>query len=266
MAIRQELGPDGVLEVVIDAPPVNAVGIADLADLAATVAEVSVRPEVHVVFLRGEGNGFLGGGDVKEVQRLTGFEGILGQSTGSARLTENLHLCAVPVIAAVHRYCVGLGVLVAGSCDVVVADADCRFVLAEVDNGAAGGAVQALGLMPDKRLRQAMFTCEPVTGRELAGYGTVVAVDGEADVLVEARRIAAVVAAKSPPVVRATKQAINGTVRRDIALLYRQETALTLELNMRGAAHAARETFVSGERRGYLSEPAPPQPGVRDAR
>ncbi len=253
MAIRQDLSDDGVLELVIDAPPVNAVGIADLAELADIVAGVAQRPEVHVVVLRGEGRGFIGGGDVKEVQRLEGFEGILGQTTGSAALTENIHLCAVPVIAAVHRYCIGLGVLVAGACDMVVADEACIFVLAEIDNGATGGAVQAMGLMPDKRLRQAMFTCEPVTTAELASYGTVIAVESEDDVVVEARRLAGVVAAKTPEIVRAAKLAINGSARRDIGALYRQEVALTLELNMRGTARDARETFVSGERRGYLS-------------
>lgn len=253
MAIREELSPEGVLELIIEAPPVNAVGIDDLAVLARAIEDIAGRPEVRVVVLRGEGRGFIGGGDVKEVQRLEGFEGILGQTTGSAKLTEGLHLCAVPVIAAVHRYCIGLGVLVAGACDMVVADEDCIFVLSEVDNGATGGAVQGLGLMPDKRLRQAMFTCEPVTTRELVSYGTVIGVPEEGDVLVEARRLAAVVATKMPDVLRAAKLAINGSARRDIGPLYRQELALTLELNMRGSARDARETFVSGERRGYLS-------------
>lgn len=253
MPIRQDLSNDGVLEIVIEAPPVNAVGIADLAELAAVVNGIGERPEVRVVVLRGEGRGFIGGGDVKEVQRLPGFEGILGQITGSTELTVGIHHCAVPVIVAAHRYCIGLGVLVAGAADLVVADEACTFVLAEVDNGATGGAVQASGLMPDKRLRQAMFTCEPVLAAELATYGTVIAVPEEDGVLVEARRLAGVIATKMPSVVRAAKRAINGSARRDMAALYRQETALTMELNMRGDAHAARETFVSGERRGYLS-------------
>jgi enoyl-CoA hydratase len=253
MPIHESLSEQGVLELVIDAPPVNAVGIADLATLARAVADVSGRPEVRVVVLRGEGRGFIGGGDVKEVQRLPGFEGILGQVNGSTDLTVALHDCAVPVVASVHRYAIGLGVLVAGACDIVVADEGCTFVLAEVDNGATGGAVQAMGLMPDKRLRQAMFTCEPVLGRELATYGTVVAVPDEASVLPEAMRLASVIAAKPPAVLRAAKAAVNGSARRDIGPLYRQETALTLELNMRGDAREARETFVSGARRGYLS-------------
>lgn len=253
MAVRESLSETGILEVVIDAPPVNAVGIDDLASLARLFEGIEERPDVRVVVLRGEGRGFIGGGDVKEVQRLPAFAGILGQVEGARALTIGIHHCAVPVIAGVHRYCVGLGVLVAGASDIVVADEGCAFVLAEVDNGATSGAVQAMGLMPDKRLRQAMFSCEPVSARELAGYGTVVAVPDEDSVAKEAFRIAEVIASKAPAVVRATKQSINGSARRDLEALFRQEVALTLELNLRGVAQEARQTFVSGERSGYLS-------------
>jgi hypothetical protein len=50
------------------------------------------------------------------------------------------------------------------------------------------------------------------------------------------------------------KKAFNGTTRRDMEVLFRQECELTLELNLRGLASEARHAFVSGERRGYLSE------------
>ncbi|MFC9557846.1 enoyl-CoA hydratase-related protein [Rhodococcus sp. NPDC056960] len=248
MSIRQYLSDAGVLEIIIDAPPVNAVGLNDLAALSSIVAGVGERPEVRVVILRGEGRGFIGGGDVKEVQRLPGFDGILGQVAGSSALTVAIHECAVPVIAAVHHYCIGLGVLVAGVCDVVVADENCSFVLAEVDNGATTGAIHAMGLMPEKRLRQAMFTGEPVSARELAAYGTVVAVADEHLVLEEARRLATVMTKKVPDVLRAAKRSINGSTRRDLEVLYRQEVAITLDLNMRGHAAQARESVLSGDR------------------
>ncbi|CNE43566.1 enoyl-CoA hydratase/isomerase [Mycobacterium tuberculosis] len=254
MPIQEYLSDEGVLEVVIDLPPVNAIDITSLAALAALFDGLGSRPEVKAVVLRGEGKGFVGGGDVKEVQRLDGFAGILGQANGSVGLTDAVHSCSIPVIAAVHTYCIGLGVLIAGACDIVVADRGCRFVLAEVDNGATGGAIQAIGLMPDKRLRLAMFTCEPVLAEELAGYGTVMTVDEPAHVHPEAVRIARVIAHKQTSVVRAAKRAINGSVGRDISRLYRQELSYTYELNMTGDASAARETFVSGERNGYLSQ------------
>jgi enoyl-CoA hydratase len=252
MAIHQQLSGSGVLELVIDIPPVNAVDIAHLGELIAILEGIDQRPEVRVIVLRATGRGWVGGGDVKEVQRLPGHEGILGQAHGSGRASVALHECAVPVIAAVHKYCIGLGVLLAGSCDIVLASEGTVFVLAEVDNGATGGAIQAIGLMPDKRLRTAMFTCEPVPAEELHAYGSIQRIVPEAELAGVARALAETIAAKPPTVVRAAKKAINASVGRRIHDLYRQELSYTYELNLTGDAFAARETFVSGTREGYL--------------
>jgi enoyl-CoA hydratase len=253
MAIHQRLADNGVLEIVLDIPPVNAVDIGSLNQLVEILEGIENRDEVRAVVLRGAGRGFVGGGDVKEVQRLPGHEGILGQARGSCAASVALHECAVPVIAAVHNYCIGLGVLLAGSCDVVLAGAGAVFVLSEVDNGATGGAIQAIGLMPDKRLRTAMFTCEPVPAEELHGYGSILRVLPENELVAAALALAEKIAAKPPRVVRAAKKAINGSVGRRIRDLYRQELSYTYELNLTNDAHDARETFVSGERTGYLT-------------
>jgi len=253
MTIHQRMTETGVLEIVLDIPPVNAVDVGSLNELVEALEAVEAREEVRAVVLRGEGRGFIGGGDVKEVQRLPGHEGILGQARGSCAASVALHECAVPVIAAVHNYCIGLGVLLAGSCDVVLAGEGTVFVLSEVDNGATGGAIQAIGLMPDKRLRTAMFTCEPVPAEELVGYGSVLRVLPESELAPAAMQLAEKIAAKPPRVVRAAKKAINGSVGRRIRDLYRQELSYTYELNLTSDAHDARETFVSGERKGYLT-------------
>lgn len=253
MTIHQRLSGSGVLEIVLDVPPVNAIDIGSLNELVEIVAGIDQRDEVRAVVLRGDGRGFVGGGDVKEVQRLPGHEGILGQAHGSCAASVALHECAVPVIAAVHNYCIGLGVLLAGSCDIVLASAGTVFVLSEVDNGATGGAIQAIGLMPDKRLRAAMFTCDPVPAEELHGYGSILQVVPEDELVPAALAVAEQIAAKPPRVIRAAKKAINGSVGRAIHDRYRQELSYTYELNLTDDAHDARETFVSGERKGYLS-------------
>lgn len=253
MAITQTLHESGVLEIIIDIPPVNAVDIAHLNELTDIVNSMNTRPEVHAIVLRSEGKGFVGGGDVKEVQRLPDHAGILGQAHGSCEVSVALHECEVPVIVAIHRYCIGLGVLIAGSCDVVLATHDTVFVLAEVDNGATGGAIQASGLMPDKRLRVAMLTCQPVHAEELHRYGTVYRLVDEDELRSAALEVAEVIAAKPPRVVRAAKQAINGSTGREIRDLYRQELSYTYELNLLGDAAEARGTFVKGSRKGYLS-------------
>jgi enoyl-CoA hydratase len=252
--ITERLGEDGVVDLVIDAPPVNALGLDDIATLVERLRSYADNEAVHAVVLRGAGRGFCGGGDVKEVQRLPGFEGILGQTHGSLELTTAVAECAVPVIGAVHGFCIGLGVLVAGVCDILLAAPGTPFVLAEADNGAASGAIQAIGLMPEKRLRAALFTAEPIPAEELHHFGSVLRLIPADELPAAAHALAATIASKRPAVIRALKAATNDSIGRDIRGRYRQELAYTLDLNVRGEAHSLREDFVVGRRTGYLTD------------
>ncbi|WP_375476565.1 enoyl-CoA hydratase-related protein [uncultured Jatrophihabitans sp.] len=249
MQISAELDDAGVYTVTIEAPPVNAFSIALLAELTAVLGDVP--DDARVVLLRSVGRGFCGGGDVKEVQRLEAFEGILGQARRGLDACVAVEQCPVPVVAAVHGYCIGIGVLVVGVCDIVLAAEGTTFVLAEADNGAASGVVQALGLLPEKRMRSAMFTCEPFFPDELQAYGSVHRVTSPEALPAAARETALTVAAKSPRVVRALKQSMNRNLGRDLIARYRAELSYTYELNMTGDARAARGTFVDGARGSY---------------
>lgn len=257
--IREIVHDNGVAELIVDSPPVNAYGQAEIAGLIGHLRSYGAPDadphRVRAVLLRGAGKGFCGGGDVKEVQRLPGFEGILGQTRGSLNLTLAITECPVPVIGAVHGFCVGLGVLVAGVCDILLAAPDTPFVLAEADNGATSGIVQAIGLMPEKRLRAAMFTCEPVDSAELHRHGSVLRLVPAAELPAVALELAAKVAAKNTNVIRGLKAAMAGTLGRDIRTLYRQELSYTFELNISGEAAELRDDFVAG-RRGSYTDPA----------
>jgi enoyl-CoA hydratase len=253
VAIKECLHDGGVLELVVDHPPVNAFTIGDLHTLARRLRAIADEPEVTVVLLRSEGKGFCAGGDVKEVQALPGFDGILGQASGSEAASIAVAECAVPVVVAVHGYCVGVGVLLVGTADVVVAGTGTPFVLAEVDNGATSGGAQALGLVPAKRLRAAMFTAEPIDAAELQAYGSIYRLVAPDEVVSTAFRVAEVIAAKSPAVVRRLKQSLNASAGvDDLRRRYRLELSYTYELNLLGEARDLRETFVDGRRSGYL--------------
>ncbi|GAA1268974.1 enoyl-CoA hydratase family protein [Pseudonocardia aurantiaca] len=250
--IHEKVDGNGVAELVVDNPPVNAYNVADIGTLVGHLRAYAGDDRVRAVVLRGEGRGFCGGGDVKEVQRAPGFEGILGQTRGSLDLSLAVAECPVPVIGAVHGYCIGLGVLVAGVCDILLAAPDTPFVLAEADNGATSGIVQAIGLMPEKRLRAAMFTCEPVDSAELHRFGSVLRLVPAAELPAAALAVAATIAAKRTNVIRGLKAAMAGTLGRDIRTAYRQELSYTFELNISGEARDARGDFVDGRRTGYL--------------
>lgn len=248
---------DGVVEIVIDHPPVNAFGIGLLHRLADVLETLGADPAARVAIVRADGRGFCAGGDVKEVEALAGFNGILGQAQGSLRVIAAALNCAVPVIVALHGYCVGVGVLFAGAADIVIAAEGTQLVLAEIDNGATAGGVLALRLMPEKRVRAAMMTAVPIRAEELHGYGTVYQIVAEADLATAALALAATLAAKGVEAMRRLKRSLYSSTRgAEVEAAYRAELSYTYELNMIGAASEGRGAFLSGARASYLSATA----------
>jgi enoyl-CoA hydratase len=136
---------------------------------------------------------------------------------------------------------------------VLVASRDTRFVLAEIDNGATAGGVQALKLMPEKRVRAAMMTAEPVLAQELHALGSVYRlVEAHEEVAAAALAVAATIAAKSPQAMRRLKASLNNTTKaNELLTLYRAEMSYTYELNIMGEASAGRTAFIKGERESY---------------
>jgi enoyl-CoA hydratase len=253
---EETLHDDGVLELAIDRPPVNAYSIGFLRELASRIEGVAGRAEVRAVLLRAQGRGFCGGGDVKEVETLQGFEGILGHAANALRVSLAMIDCPAPVIAGIHGYCVGIGVLVAGAADMIVASKGTRFVLAEIDNGATAGGVQALKLMPEKRVRAAMMTADPVLAEELHALGSVYRlVETDSEVAAASRALAARVAAKNPEALRRLKTSLNNTTRaHELQTLFRAEMSYTYELNIMGIASEGRSAFIDKARGGYAGE------------
>ena len=247
MAIHETLGDDGVLELVMDNPKVNALPIADTNRLAEVLDGVRHRPEVTAVILTATGRGFCAGVDIKEMQAMPGHEGILGVNQACFDAFRAVYECAVPVVCAVNDFCLGTGIGLAGSADVVIAADGVRFGLPEVDNGALGAATHLGRLVPEKHLRWMLYSCEPVTAEQLHEWGTVLTVVPLDQLPAKAHEIAGVIASKSGVTIRAAKRSLNG-IDDDPVRSYRYEQGFTFELNLHGLGEEAREAFVRGER------------------
>ncbi len=236
---------DGVAEVVVDVPPVNALTVAQWFDLAAQVRAAGEDREVRVVILAAVGRGFNAGVDIKEMQATEGFDALIGANKGCYAAFAAVYECAVPVIAAVNGFCVGGGIGLVGNADFIVASDDAVFGLPEVDRGALGAATHLARLVPQHRMRQMVYTSENATAQELHRYGSVAAVVPREQLMDKAREYAAVIAAKSPTVIRAAKESLNGIDPVDVKRSYRFEQGFTFELNLSGVADEARDAFVA---------------------
>jgi enoyl-CoA hydratase len=247
MGIEQRTRAAGTAEVVIDVPPVNALDVAGWFALAEAVAACGRDPEVRVVVLRAEGRGFCAGVDIKEIQS-RGDEALVGVNRGCAAAFATVYDCEVPVVAAVHGFCLGGGIGLVGNADLVVASEDATFGLPEVDRGALGAATHLARLVPQHKMREMVYTAEPITAADMARFGSLAAVVPAADLVDTAYALAAKLAEKSPTILRRAKESLNGIDPVDVKRSYRFEQGFTYELHVRGVADEQRQAFVEKRR------------------
>ncbi|RZQ63123.1 enoyl-CoA hydratase family protein [Amycolatopsis suaedae] len=247
MPIITDRPQPGVTTVTVDEPPVNALTAQGWLDLADAVTTAGTDPSCHVVVLRAEGRGFNAGVDLKEIQRDSGYGALIGANHGCAVAFAAVYDCPVPVIAAVHGFCLGGGVGLVGNADVVVASDDATFGLPEVDRGALGAATHLARLVPQHLMRALYYTASTVDAHQLHHHGSVYAVVPRAELDATALEVAERIAAKDTRVIRAAKQAINGIDPQPVHRSYRFEQGFTFELNLAGVADGARQRFLDGE-------------------
>jgi len=235
---------DGVAEVVMDNPPVNALTVAGWFELAELVTRLGHDGTVRVVVLRAEGRGFNAGVDIKEMQRTEGFTALIDANRGCFAAFRAVYECAVPVIAAVNGFCVGGGIGLVGNADVIVASEDATFGLPEVERGALGAATHLSRLVPQHMMRRLFFTAATVDAATLQHFGSVHEVVPREELDEAALRVARDIAAKDTRVIRAAKEALNLIDVQRVNSSYRMEQGFTFELNLAGVSDEHRDSFA----------------------
>jgi enoyl-CoA hydratase len=180
------------------------------------------------------------------MQATDGFDALVGANRGCYEAFAAVYECAVPVIAAVNGYCLGGGIGLVGNADIVVAAEDATFGLPEVDRGALGAATHLSRLVPQHKARAMVYTSATATATELHAFGSVLRVVAPRELRAAAREVAGQIAAKSPTVIRAAKESLNGIDLWDVKRSYRFEQGFTFELNLSGVADEHRNAFVEG--------------------
>jgi enoyl-CoA hydratase len=206
---------------------------------------------VRVVVLAAEGRGYNAGVDIKEIHGAaasSGHAALIAVNRGCAAAFTAVYVCEVPVIAAVHGYCLGGGIGLAGNADVVICADDAYFALPEVDRGALGAATHLARLVPQHLMRAMVYTGRKVGAADLLRFGSVLDVVPRDRLRAAARELAAVIASKPAVAIRAAKQSLNGIDPVDVRKSYRFEQGFTFELTLAGVGAEQRAAFV--EKRG----------------
>ena len=233
---------DGVAELVIERPPVNALNDAGWHALADEITRLGTLPEARVIVLRAEGRGFCAGVDIKELDAHP--EKIVSVNAGNYRSFEAVHRNPLPVIVAVHGFVLGGGIGLAGAADIVVASEDATFGVPEVDRGAMGGGAHLQRLFPVQKVRMMYFTGDIITAAEAYRLGAVEKVVPRAELRDAALAIATRIASKSTAMIRLAKESLNGIEDGNLEMKYRWEQGFTLQAYTMKDSAETRKAFV----------------------
>lgn len=243
---------DGIAELVIDRPPVNALNDAGWHALADEIERLGREPSARVIVIRAEGRGFCAGVDIKELDAHP--EKIVSVNAGNYRSFEAVHRNPLPVIVAVHGFVLGGGIGVTGAADIVVAADDASFGVPEVDRGAMGGGAHLQRLFPVQKVRMMYFTGDAITAAEAYRLGAVEKVVPKTELRNAALEIARKIAAKSPAMIRLAKESLNGIEDGNLEAKYRWEQGFTMQAYMEKDSAETRRAFVE-KRDAKFEEP-----------
>ena len=156
----------------LDNPPVNAVNAGIIETLWSELE--SLDDDVRAVVVRGRGDrAFSAGADI------AGFVGAGSDSDRPAGIqpaADMIERVPVPVVAAIHGYCLGGGLEIALACDLRIAHRDAQLGFPEVNLGllpGGGGTQRAPRLISPGRARWLIMSGERIDAATASQWGLV---------------------------------------------------------------------------------------------
>jgi enoyl-CoA hydratase len=209
----------------------NAMGSAFWRDLPLAAAAVASEREIRVLVIAARGPHFCVGLDLKEYGG-----GLASPATSKSRAASSaqsyaavramqaaitsIASLAVPVIAAIHGYCIGGGVDLVSACDVRYCANDTKFSVRETKVAIVAdlGSLQRLpGIIGAGHLAELAYTGKDIEASRALEIGLVNALFGNSDeVLAGARYLANEIAQNSPLAVQGTKAVLAANDGRSV--------------------------------------------------
>jgi len=212
----------------------NALGPAFWSDLPVAMAAIGSDPEIRAVVIAAKGPHFSVGLDLVAMAGLGGpmttRDGAplsMAARAKSAR-TSVLQLqasvtavaeCPLPVIAAIHGYCIGGGVDLAAACDIRLASLDALLSVREAKVAIVAdlGSLQRLPHIIGKgHVAELAYTGKDITAARAESIGLVNQVVPAGEARQAADVLAAEIAARGPLAVREAKRLIDAALEVDL--------------------------------------------------
>jgi enoyl-CoA hydratase len=191
----------------------NALRISLLAEVSQALSELENDPAVRAVIVTGSGEkAFAAGADISELNALPSAGHGADQARLGQALTRKIERLRKPVIMAINGFALGGGCEIAMAGDILIAAEHAKFGQPEVNLGLIpgyGGSQRVTRLAGKGMAMYLCLTGEMIDAREALRIGLVQKVVPAAELMNEARRLAAVIATKAPLAIAACKRAIN---------------------------------------------------------
>lgn len=221
-SILTERDGSGVITLTLNRPEKrNALSIALMEALCAAVEAAAQEPDQRVIILRGAGPVFCAGLDLQEAAQAASPTPAIEQV---GRLMEAVHGSPLITIAAVHGAAIAGGAGLMSACDLVVIAQDARVGYPEVRRGLLAGVVMTFlrRQLRERDARELLLLGEQIDARRALQMGLVNQVVPAADVMDEARRLAAVAMKGAPLTAARTKRLLDAlwphSVSHDVKL------------------------------------------------
>ena len=232
-----------IAHISLDRPAVlNAYNVQMRDDFSEALRAVADDPGVRALLITGAGRAFCAGADLTEFGTAPSLV-IARQVRWQRDVWGQMIDLEVPVVAAVHGYCIGSGLEIALLCDIRIAAEDTVFAMPEVMLGmipAAGGTQTLPRHAGTSRSLDLLLTGRRFTAREVLEMGLVTRLCAPDRLQTGARQLVSGLVEADPAVARSLKRAF----REGSDLSLRE--GLQLESRL-AALNLAGQTRTSGQ-------------------
>jgi len=213
---------DGAVAVVtVNRPKVlNALNTQTLDELRRAMLELKHDESVRAVIVTGSGEkSFIAGADINELAVQTPTSGREHAVTGQ-QVLNLIEQLGKPVVAAINGYALGGGCELAMACTIRIAADTAKLGQPEINLGIIPGyaGTQRLARIAGKgRALELLLSGDQVTAQEAHRLGLVNRVVPAAELMAEARKLAASLASKAPVAIRYILEAVNQGLEMPLA-------------------------------------------------
>lgn len=208
-----------VITITLDNPPVNAVSTKVLTALNKAFDDAEKDADARCIILAGAGEkAFCAGGDMREEKDFGDPENARAFRTFGRNTLNRIENGKLPVVAAIHGYCIGGGTALGWVCDIRVAAENSVFRAGDAYLGILPSWGMGLTRLPRyvgrNRALDILLIGENFGAKEAFDMGLVTRVVPRDKLMDECNAIARRICKASPAAIRATRQAVAGNLRR----------------------------------------------------